>query len=309
MTDTSASQPGSNPQQLVSDYWGVDRRQARPVSWLEHPVALQRLHERVSGDPLIGTAQYWYNRYFSAPAGLCLSIGCGFGALERSLISAGMVEHFHAHDLSENAVARARREAEAAGLGDRIDYRVTDLNSFSAPAETYDAIFGISSIHHVFALENLFAQCRQALKPGALLFLDEYIGPSRFQCTPFVSQAINRILQILPESYRRSVFAGGAPVVNYQNSSISHFEATDPSEAIRSAEIIPTLKLYFDIIDFRPYGGAILHMLLSGLAGNFDEHHPRDVALLKAITLIEELLEEVGAIEPDFAAIVAKPKV
>jgi SAM-dependent methyltransferase len=253
---------GVDPQRLVSDYWGIDRRQSRPVSWLEHPVAIRRLCERVSGDPSVGTSQYWHQHYFSTPASLGLSIGCGFGAFERSLIAAGVVEHFHAHDLSEEAIAGAKRNAEAAGLRDRIDYHVTDLNSFSVPAATYDAIFAISSVHHVFALENLFKQCRQALKPGALLFLDEYIGPSRFQCPPFVSRVINRLLQILPESYRRNALTGGALTAGYQNSPIAHFDAIDPSEAVRSGEIVPILKLYFDIVDYKPYGGAILHMLL-----------------------------------------------
>lgn len=86
------------------------------------------------------------------------------------------------------------------------------------------------------------------------------------------------------------------------------FEANDPSEAIRSAEILPTLKLYFDIVDYKPYDGAILHTLLSGLAGNFDEYSPADTALLKTIALFEEALEETGALGSDFAAIVGKPK-
>jgi hypothetical protein len=49
-------------------------------------------------------------------------------------------------------------------------------------------------------------------------------------------------------------------------------------------------------------------MLLSGLAGNFDENDPKDVTILHLIGLFEELLEERGAVQPDFAAIVAKPK-
>ena len=54
------------------------------------------------------------------------------------------------------------------------------------------------------------------------------------------------------------------------------FQQNDPSEAIRSEEIVPTLLRYFDILEFRPYGGAIQHMLLSGITGNFDENNEAD---------------------------------
>jgi len=87
-----------------------------------------------------------------------------------------------------------------------------------------------------------------------------------------------------------------------------HFEKHDPSEAVRSGEIVTTLKMYFDILEFRPYGGAILHMLFSGIMGNFNEHNETDVALLRTIATFEEVMEGAGLIGSDFAAIVAKPK-
>lgn len=49
-------------------------------------------------------------------------------------------------------------------------------------------------------------------------------------------------------------------------------------------------------------------MLMSGIMGNFDENVDVDVALIQIIATFEEALEEVGAIERDFAAIVAKPR-
>jgi cyclopropane fatty-acyl-phospholipid synthase-like methyltransferase len=58
--------------------------------------------------------------------------------------------------------------AAAAGLSDRIDYRVVDLDQVELPQANYDGTFAMSSAHHVSNLENLFDQCREALKPGAL---------------------------------------------------------------------------------------------------------------------------------------------
>jgi SAM-dependent methyltransferase len=292
----------------VADYWSTDRKRAIPISWLEHPTILRHVHRRVTGDPLLGTYQYWKNKFLPQAAGLCLSLGCGTGTFERDMIKIGASKRFHAHDLSEGAIAKARADAAAEGLGELITYSVTDLNNFILPRPTYNAIFAISSAHHVSNLENFFTQCRRALVPGGLLFLDEYIGPNRFQCTPLALVAINKLLRILPDRYRRDLIASGAIKESFHLPTVESFEATDPSEAIRSADIVPTMKASFEIVEMRPYGGAIMHMLLSGLTGNFRENDPNDVALLNMIALFEEELENAGALATDFAAIVARPR-
>jgi 2-polyprenyl-3-methyl-5-hydroxy-6-metoxy-1,4-benzoquinol methylase len=293
--------------ETVSAYWGDERKDLRRHNWLEHPVAKQFFHRRISGDPEIATVEYWRRRFFPEPVPRALSIGCGFGCFERHAAAAGIAQHVEACDISAGAVAQARIYAEEAGLGDRITYSVVNLDNEDLPKGPYDAIFGISAIHHLFQLESVFRSCREALKPGGLFFLDEYIGPSRFQCSPKAVQTINRLLQVLPPNYRRSVYGNGQVVNSYANPSIRSFEENDPSEAIRSAEILPVLRHYFEIVDFRPYGGSILHMLLSGTAGNFDPDAESDVALVKTIAILEETLEESGVLQSDFAAIVARP--
>lgn len=295
--------------QIVAEYWAVDRSSGRPISWDEHKVLLEFMHRRVTGDPNVTTYEWFKRKFFQKPAELCLSIGCGFGAFEKGAIELGIAKRFHAYDISSGAIERAKQGAAQAGVADRIAYDVLNINEIVLPANTYDAIFAISSAHHIFNLENLFRQCQGALKPGGLLFLDEYIGPSRFQSSPEVTEIINKVLSILPPRYRKSQFANnGTTIDRYVPSPVEHFEQHDPSEAIRSAEIVSTLRLYFDIVEFRPYGGTILHMLLSGITGNFDETKDSDVALLNLLATFEEILENAGVIEADFAAIVAKPK-
>lgn len=299
----------SDAAKIASEYWAVDRTGARPRSWLEHPTILEIVNRRVSGDPKLSTIWWFRNKYFQRPVELALSLGCGFGGFERFGIESGIAREFHANDLSEGAITKAREAAAKANLGDKIEYSVVNLDEFALPATTYDAIFALSAAHHVFQLEKLFRQCRKTLKPGGLLFLDEYIGPSRFQSTPEVTSLINRLRDILPEKYRKSLFADdGSQIYPYAPSPAEHFEKHDPSEAVRSGEIVSTLKLYFDILEYRPYGGAIMHMLFSGIMGNFDEDSETDVALLRTIAAFEEVMEGAGVIGSDFAAIVAKPK-
>ena len=146
------------------------------------------------------------------------------------------------------------------------------------------------------------------MKPG-LFVLDEYIGPSRFQSSPLVTEIINRILVLLPKKYRYNLFAkDGSSMEGYTPQSISWFEENDPSEAVRSAEIVDTLRMYFDVVEYKPYGGGLLHMLLSGIAGNFDADDSNDVCILGLLCLLDEYLERAGAIRSDMAAILCRAK-
>jgi 2-polyprenyl-3-methyl-5-hydroxy-6-metoxy-1,4-benzoquinol methylase len=298
----------SNRAEQVSDFWGDEKSEVRKHNWLEHPVARAFINVRVSGDPAVGVAEHWRRTYLSTPAPLALSVGCGFGGFERDAFRMGLAERFEAIDISVKAVEQARAYAAEAGLSDRISYSAVDLEREVLPENRYDAIFGISSIHHVKDLEGLFRQCHRALKPGGLFFLEEYVGPSRFQSDPDTVLKINELLHFLPEHYRKSVYLNGRPRETYENTPLSWFDENDPSEAVRSGEIMPVLGQLFEIIENRPYGGALLHMVLSGTAGNFDPTIDSDVALLRVIALMEVWLEKAGALRSDFAAIVAKPK-
>jgi 2-polyprenyl-3-methyl-5-hydroxy-6-metoxy-1,4-benzoquinol methylase len=292
----------------VSRYWGRQRPSGQIISWLEHPTVLRNVSRRVTGNPDVGTHQWFKDRFFASPASLCLSLGCGFGGFERLAVSLGISERLDANDLSSGAIDAATKNAESAGLADRLNYRVANLDSISLPQRSYDAIFALSCVHHVQNLEHLFEQCRRTLKPDGLLFLDEYIGPTRFQTAPAVTAIINRELRSLPVQYRRSlIHHDGRIIDSYEPAPIEVFLQNDPSEAIRSADIVPLLKQYFDIVEYRPYGGAIQHMLLSGITGNFDPNKDEDNERLNRYARLEEEMERDGLIDSDFAAIVAKP--
>lgn len=82
--------------------------------------------------------------------------------------------------------------------------------------------------------------------------------------------------------------------------------AVDPSEAIRSADIMPVLREYFEIVEFRPFGGTILQFLLADIADNFETK--QGTQLLQMLFEIEDALMECGDLPSDFAYIVARPR-
>jgi hypothetical protein len=83
--------------------------------------------------------------------------------------------------------------------------------------------------------------------------------------------------------------------------------AVDPSEAVRSSEILKLLTRWFEIVDQRPLGGTLIQPLLSGdIAWNFVQAEHAE-SLLHMITTIEATLIGCGEIESDFVFVVARP--
>jgi SAM-dependent methyltransferase len=299
---------------LVSNYWAQAQDRPEfcspvPTSWMGHPIIRAYMHRRATDDPSLNPLEWFRRKYLAQPADLGLSLGCGFGEFDRRAIRTGIARRLHANDISTGAIEKAVITADKEGLSSRIQYAVANLDEIVLPPNTYDAVLAQSSIHHVTNLEHLFDQIRTAMKPKAVFFLDEYIGPSRFQTSPFVTKTIDLLLTILPTRYRRNLYLdNGSIVTGYVPPALDWFDKNDPSESVRSAEIMETLRKYFHIVDYRPYGGGILHMLLSGIAGNFIPSRNIDLSILKILCGLEVLLERVKVIGSDFAVIVCRLK-
>lgn len=275
---------------------------------MEHPHVKRYIHRRITGSESLDWLTWVLRTHCPAPIGRAYSLGCGPGNLEQHALACGAVERFEACDVSAGAIEQAKAAAAAQGILDRVDYRVEDINGLTLAPAAYDVVFAAMSAHHFTALEHIFGEVRRALRPGGRFILNEYIGPTRFQYPPYVVQLINRLLAILPVRYRRIIVDGAATdeiKQSYQLLPLDHFAQHDPSEAIRSGDILPLLKEQFRIVDYRPYGGSLLTFLLENIAGNFDDEDEDDRAWLAMVEDVELLLEECGRIEASFAVIVA----
>jgi SAM-dependent methyltransferase len=179
------------------------------------------------------------------------------------------------------------------------------LNTVELAPERYDVIFGISAVHHVAQLERLYEQVAQALKPHGYFYLDEFIGPSQFQWPDAQLEIVNEQLRIMPAHLKRNVL-NGAESQCAVRPEIAWMNESDPSEAIRSAEIVPLLSRHFDVVEKNGWGGSLLHLLLEGIAGNFDERNPGSLAYLQGLFDLEDRLIAEGVLEDDFATIIAR---
>ena len=67
------------------------------------------------------------------------------------------------------------------------------------------------------------------------------------------------------------------------------------------------LKDYFDIVEYRPWRGGLLHMLISDIVGNFIGDVVRE-GYVSVLATVEDILTETKVLSDDFAVVVAKPK-
>ena len=72
--------------------------------------------------------------------------------------------------------------------------------------------------------------------------------------------------------------------------------AADPSESVRSAEIPRILGTYFDLLERRPYGGAVFHQLFNRIMGNFEGGDD----LVRTLMEIDFLLCDEGVLETNY---------
>ncbi len=234
----------------VARYWDENREKAKdPGYWMAHPLCRQAINRRVSGNPHEWPLD-WFKRVHAArPFERGVSWGCGLGAFERAAIRTGIVREVDAFDVSEASLADARREAASEGIED-IHYRVGNFDDPGLPRRRYDIVFFHASLHHVGALERLFRRLSFSLKRRGAVYVDEYVGPSRGEWTREKLRPAQALLDRLPaEGKSRSQIE--LPI-----------EMNDPSEAIRSSEIPRFLRDFFDIFEWRPYGGQVVDLVM-----------------------------------------------
>ncbi len=297
---------------VVAERWGSltsdSEAFSRAVYWLAIPEVFERYQRKLTGGRRGTWVESVLGEVFEGrlPLARILSLGCGDGSLERQLASLDAFKRCEAWDLSPGAIEAARRNAAAAGIGS-IDYAVADLNRIRLARSVYDAVWFNGSLHHVEALEHVCAEVAGALKPGGVVVAHEYAGASRFDFSARQKALIEAAFQLIPERLRRR-FDGRpdhAPFIPDP----SKVREADPSEAVRSAEIPAVLERYFDIVLRREAGGALLHFLLAGIAGNFRSGEKAEMAVLRMLFEIEDSLMEAGDLGSDFVLMVGRRRV
>ncbi len=189
---------------------------------------------------------------------------------------------------------RARPEARNAAGGRDFEYRLGDLNRVQLGVEEYDLVVTQNCLHHVLELEYLADQIWHCLKPGGVLWIDDFIGETQFQWSDERLKIVNEIMAILPERYRRFRLHDFV-IETAKRAEIGNLAS--PFEAIRSGEIVDVFSRRFEV-EIHAEQDALMHLICPvGARQNYVESEDGRV-LFEVLMLLDRLLIEHKVLPP-----------
>ncbi len=282
----------------AAEWWSDPQSEAPETQWVRVPGVVENMNRRATGDPAIDWINHSAGLLTNFPKPLrALSVGCGFGIIERTLRRHDFCQLIHGVDVAQNAIESATKTAQAEGLNG-ITYEVADLNAAKFPAEAYDVVYAHASLHHIFHLEHIVDQIKQTLKPGGLFVVYEYIGPAQMQFPRRDLELADIFLKLMPERYRKFQRREGIKNQAFR-ASLDAMNNSDPSEGIRATEIVPLIASRFEIRHFRYVGGTLLLLVFNEIAGNFDDKDRAIMPLVDALITLDNFLID-NAVLPSY---------
>ena len=287
----------------VKTAWGID--DYPPKNWYNIKAVLERSHYLMTGDPHKDPMQYIYEKYLKSKEPLvACSLGSGMGMKELEWCFTATFNEFEGFELSQKLVKIANSSAKANNRKELAFYSV-DLSKKIFEKAKYDVAFAYHSLHHFYPVENVINKVRDALRPDGVFVIEEYVGPNRFQWSDAQIDAANELLSIIPEKYRQRYRLKHIKKKAHRPGTLRMLMA-DPSEAVDSEMIMPTLRKHFDIVELREFGGTILQSLFHDIAQNFEDNDPEGMKYVKlALDKEDELLKK-GELKSDFVLAVCR---
>ena len=279
------------------------------IYWELLPTVSQYQYRCMTGDESVDYFSYSMN-YVKEHIGnknlRALSIGCMEGNIgpEITVFETGMFGRIEVMDIAQGLLKKQSKIASEKGLN-AIEYIKQDLNCVELEKNVYDFIWAVGTIHHIENLELFFEQVQNALKDNGIFMMREYIGPNRINHTEEQLSIVNEILSILPEKYKKT--PDGLIKNIMEATDVVALIKHDPSEAVRSEDIMQILNHKLEIVKLAYTGGTILQPLLSNIASNFEKDQEGDL-VLKLLILLEKTLIEKEVLSSDYVFCMARKK-
>jgi SAM-dependent methyltransferase len=266
------------------------------LAFWQSPIARAAINRRITGDPELGPETHFARRYGPAiVAPHALSLRASDAKLELALVEAGACEQLVGLDEDQGRLDFATGRVPEP-LRERVRFQLGELEGFNPPGPL-GAVVCRSFLHRRADLRETIDRLAALLAPGGLIFVEDFVGPARFQWTDAQLDAINRLLAQLPDELVRDLAAtDGRLKRSVGRPEIEAWTVANPNEAVRSDEILPLLDASFERVEVCPYGGAVFHQLFSRIMGNF-AGHPELVGVLMEV---DALLTDCGALPADY---------
>jgi glycosyltransferase involved in cell wall biosynthesis/SAM-dependent methyltransferase len=277
----------------VGDCWSQqwENLSEEKIAWWHSDYAIRRINALVadidSPIPSAGITQLLKNHLNGRKLKLGVSVGFGTGEKEIRLLEQGLVEKFMLFELSEKAVAMATANAEKAGLSQRVEIYHEDAFSHDFSNAEVDLVHWNNALHHMFDVDAAVKWSRDILVPGGAFYMDDYVGPNRFQNPEHALNLVNQIYADIPDKYKK---LKGTELYKGPAGNIDPDMIEDPSEAVDSERILDAVKKHFPNAQIVLTGGLLYFGALTSLWANFDETDEEDRHILNLIMDADALL-------------------
>ena len=235
------------------------------------------------------------------------SLGCGDCATEIDvalrLRRLGIEQFsFDCFDLSPFVLERAREAVGAAGLNQVIELHEMDLNEWSPQPQVYCGVMANHSLHHLVALEHVFAAVRNALTEDGVFVNADMIGRNGHMRWPEALEIIESLWRFIPQRYKYN------HLLRREEDQFVNWDCSAGSfEGVRAQEILPLLVENFEFEKFVAFGNLPDVFVDRTFGPNFSVDDPDDVAFIDFLELLNMRLIDAGVIKPtQMFAVMAK---
>jgi SAM-dependent methyltransferase len=266
--------------------------------WWEHPPILRHINEKVCGRAIDGPSAGLTERARALLAGRLplprgISVGCGNGMKEINLLREGFVQAFDLYELADSRIAAGREMAQKQRLTQNAHFVQGDAFQLANEPEQYDLVHWNNSLHHMLNVESAVDWSWKILKPGGLFYMDDFVGPDRFQWPPQMLLAATAVRQSLPDQLLVNPHKPSTTLSRIvEKPDPKKLRQSDPSEAADSSRILSCVQRRFPGADIVLTGGVIYHLALSDLLANFASDE--DFQLLERLLELDDMCTAVG---------------
>jgi SAM-dependent methyltransferase len=295
--------PGKfNKLNATADFWDERETALAPEYWWNIQTIRELVLKRITGSPDLS----WFTKKILArktPFGRVLTFGDGHGMAAEAFQRKKDTSEVISINLSAGEGKRFQETMESVAMDK--PYRFVQANANTYEYEQlgmFDTIIDVGAFHHFEKFETLFPRINQVLKKDGLLYIDEFVGPSKYFFKNEIVEIINECLQTLPKS-----LIADRRLVKQADFIDLWKRCPDPSECVRSGDLDKALRDNFQLLECDDVGGTLLQpfFLTSYLSpcrlviANWHHTPEGKESAAKLVQLEEELLKN-GKISADY---------
>jgi SAM-dependent methyltransferase len=226
-----------------------------------------------------------------------VSIGAGNCDMEarlaRRLLDSG-IDNFtiECMDINEAMLERGKQHALSLGVEHCIKPLCADFNEW-VPRQQYDLVLANQCLHHVLALEKLFAAIKSCLNPHGFFLTSDMIGRNGHQRWPEALSLVQEFWKELPDNYKHNRLLN-----RHEPTYINHDCSTESFEGIRAQDILPLMIEYFNFELFIPFANIVTVFIDRPFGHNFNADAEWDRDFIDRVHAMDDAAILAGEIKP-----------